>query len=843
VAPVVRKPGASLRRSAIRVKFAAERGDLDDEEARTIADSILSFLSETERTSLSSRGDRFHTVPDLARFKREGSAYLRYANHEISARALIEITISPADEDVNRQAVSQPPPATDPEVVCEPTAVLEPEPASQATEVKTEVQLYDSDELYSQPAQAPPERQEQHTSVQPTSTRESHFISAPPAATRKRGPNRSWEDHRVNQSWESSFDSSSSSDSSSNSEPEQGLNVESVTEQPVISHTPVTPPRYTTQNLLSPTSGTVPSPLQVLFLSHSPSPNLSRLTSTPARRSSQTGPNAASNPIPSDLAARLQDILGDVQSSPAQAVEQLSELPDATRIVPPIDNSISLPDIEAAPTPVKQGNSVHSWNSSIPGTPSPEPFLYNDQSHSLQLVEPWKTVLEQIQRVEAKMDAATQAITERQDRIEDTLTAILELLKKQTPKESVDDAEKAKTEARAKLEAEKKQKLIDLENEFRTKYADAGLADEAGPINNAASSPERSKHPKPDLIGILNPLPAHKEWTGQAVDSNNYWVSFSKWLTHLEAVMEQKQSLTWKRACLDVAALTCLRGRALDWWHSLQPDQHKALREDIHLVLWNTLGRALHRNEQILKKEARDRKRLYGETLSEYAWKKFAMVQEAFGTNRPAADVISDIKEGLTSADQEIIQSDLHKKPTITRFMDELARLDKIRGPRYKSAVSTGTKLHSSGSKPHYTPGTPGKRQPLSETYDPKELKMRPNPLLPGKPAQWSYKFPKGKIIYLSSPCSKCGAKHFNFECKKDYRGTVARAAFMSIDSAWDERSHEQSHEDDYEEEDTFAGYMSIEPDAESYSYVSDFGGQRQIDSEPWSENAHKKEN
>jgi hypothetical protein len=120
-----------------------------------------------------------------------------------------------------------------------------------------------------------------------------------------------------------------------------------------ITGTAMTPPRHPTQNLLSPTSGTVPSPLQVLFFSHSPtSPNLSRLTSTPAHRSSSTGPNTASNPIPSDLAARLQNILGDVQSTPDQDVEQLSELPDATRIVPAIDNSISLPDgIKSNPDP------------------------------------------------------------------------------------------------------------------------------------------------------------------------------------------------------------------------------------------------------------------------------------------------------------------------------------------------------------------------------------------------------------------------------------------------------------------------------------------------------------
>jgi hypothetical protein len=194
----------------------------------------------------------------------------------------------------------------------------------------------------------------------------------------------------VNQSWESSFDSSS------DSEPDQGLNAESVTEQPAISHTPVTPPRYPTQNLLSPTSGTVPSPLQVLFFSHSLSPpNLSRLTLTPTHRSRSIGPNT--NSIPFNLAARLQDILGDVQSTSEQAEEQLSDLPDATRIVPAIDNSISLDrePVERHPSPtdgqegedqVQQEHPVQdrtrSWNSTIPATPSPEPFLYEERTAS-----------------------------------------------------------------------------------------------------------------------------------------------------------------------------------------------------------------------------------------------------------------------------------------------------------------------------------------------------------------------------------------------------------------------------------------------------------------------------
>jgi hypothetical protein len=401
-------------------------------------------------------------------------------------------------------SANQPTVTTECAPVSQPTAVIEPEPVSQATEFKTEVQLYDSDELYSQPTQAPPERRLQQTSVQPTNTR-------------KRGPNRSWEDHRVNQSWESSFDSSSSSDSSSSFELEQGLNVEPVTEQPTISHTPVTPPRYPTQNVLSPTSGTVPSPLQVLFFSHSPSPNLSRLTSTPTHRSSPTGPNTANNPIPSDLAARLQNILGDVQSTTDQAVEQLSELPDATRIEPTIDNSISLPDgkdqvQQERPIPDR----TRSWDSTIPATPSPEPFLYKEQTAATppRAKEPWEFVLQLFQTVIVKMEATTQLLMNRQDKLEEKLTTILELLQQ---KQAGSDAEQAKADAKVRLEAEKRTKMLELEKELRTKYADAGIAAEFTPFAAAddptARTSERTEIPKAEQMGILNPLPAHKEWT------------------------------------------------------------------------------------------------------------------------------------------------------------------------------------------------------------------------------------------------------------------------------------------------------------------------------------------
>jgi hypothetical protein len=185
--------------------------------------------------------------------------------------------------------------------------------------------------------------------------------------------------------------------------------------------------------------------------------------------------------------------------------------------------------------------------------------------------------------------------------------------------------------------------------------------------------------------------------------------------------------------------------------------------------------------------------------------------------------------------------------------MDELARLDKIRGPRFKSAITSnankpdGTSYGGAQRRP--TPQRNVMKQPLSEAYHPKELKMRPNPLTPGKSARWSYKFPNGRIIYLSSACTKCGGKHFNFECKKDGREprTVARAAFMQLDSAWDE-SVEMDNEDsdpleDDEMEVAYAAYMGTDPWEQPYGYLTEPTGQRQIAAEPWSEGTQKKEN
>jgi hypothetical protein len=426
---------------------------------------------------------------------------------------------------------------------------------------------------------------------------------------------------------------------------------------------------------------------------------------------------------------------------------------------------------------------------------------------------------------------------------------MMDAMRLHTLESTMTDDERKKAEAKTKLEAMRKQKLAELEAELKAEYEKEGL-DFAPQIPYGQGyrwNSEKVEYPKADTIGILNPLPIHKEWTGQAVDANGVWLSFSKWLTHLQAVMDQKESDVWKRACLDVATLTCLRGRAIDWWHSLLPEQQKILRYDTKLEHWDTLGKALHRNEQILRKEARDRVRQVGETLSEYAWKKFAMLQEAYGTERPASEIISDIKDGLSVTDQEIIQSDLHKKPSINRFMEELARLDRIRGPRYKAVTSQLANKGTTNPRDNRRPSGRD-RQPLSESYDQRELKFRPNPMAPGKTSQWSYKFPNGRIIYLSSPCTKCGGKHFNFECKKETlkATSAARAAFMSPEEPWDEGQqspYEESDNGENEMDIAYAAYMGIDSEPAAYVAAQPYPPQRQITAEPWDETIQKKEN
>jgi hypothetical protein len=376
------------------------------------------------------------------------------------------------------------------------------------------------------------------------------------------------------------------------------------------------------------------------------------------------------------------------------------------------------------------------------------------------------------------------------------------------------------------------------EAELKAKYAAAGFEyNTPQGTNNSdgdhnSRTNDKSEHVKIEQVGIVQPLASHAEWTGQAHDSNNnsVWVSFKAWLQHLEAVLSQKDTIALKRAVLDCASLSCLRaGRALDWWNALSAQQQQSLRHDCDLHQWYSIGKPLFTNATLSRKEGRDRKRLHSETLSEYAWKKLAMLNEACGRERPAEDVISDIKEGLSYSDQERIRTDLDKHPTITRLMAELERLDSIRGPKFKETMSQGRinksdRTHDRGTdKARYqetaSRDDKGPRKPLSESYDPAQLAFRKNPMIPLAEPQWSYAFPNSHTIFLSTPCSHCGAMHFNFECKKRETNTKPRAA-MAFDAGWDE-AHEID-DDDSDGEDDFmetacSKYMCITPATWAY--------------------------
>jgi hypothetical protein len=251
------------------------------------------------------------------------------------------------------------------------------------------------------------------------------------------------------------------------------------------------------------------------------------------------------------------------------------------------------------------------------------------------------------------------------------------------------------------------------------------------------------------------------------------------------------------------------------------------------------LGKPLFRNEALTRKEARDRKRQHGETLSEYAWRKLAMLNEAYGRNRPVLDVISDIKEGMSIGDQEKITADLHKSPSISRFLEEVARLDTIRGPMFKEAMTAGKARYNTATDKCRMTSQTQKKQPLWESYDPKQLAFRKNPLGDSAAPQWSYVFPNGRTIFLSTPCAHCGAKHFNFECKKADRKPRAAAMFGE---AWDE-THDGSDEasDSDEMEEACSTYICIAPSSWTYygrpQNPEDTG---QTKSEPWDEFRNK---
>jgi hypothetical protein len=536
VAPVIRKPAASLQRAAVKIWFAADRGDVQDAEAVDIAQQILAHISNTERASLTSQGDRFHAVPDLTRFKTDGRAYLLYAAEQITLRELIEIAVSetPAEDPQEQQQV-----------------VEQPAAATTHTEQDNSKELYRDDGVIPTPpteatppglnSTAPAIKQVQQTLDSVTTTR-------------KRGPNRSWEDKRAERSWESSFDSELSS------VPEESPENVAESHPPLPISAPqirTTPPQNPLPGLLSTPTGTVPSPLQVLFLHHSP------FHLSPKRTSEASISHTPSAPIPPYLISPCSNIsLLDINDPIVNPAPDLARRP-AT----PVNRSISLPDrSESSPSPavehqerqasptssVSQQKSARSrpqspsfWTGYIPEACSPEPFHYTQPPLTPTEDRRWNLVIDTFTRIESRMEDITKTLLDRQDELDKKLSTLLDLFQKQAA--SADD-DKAKAEARARLEAEQKQKMIDLENEYKAKFADAGIAGDFTSlitVNNgtAARSYDKVENPKADQIGILDPLPAHKEWTGQAVNASGHWISFSKWLTQLEAVLAQKQSV------------------------------------------------------------------------------------------------------------------------------------------------------------------------------------------------------------------------------------------------------------------------------------------------------------
>jgi hypothetical protein len=438
--------------------------------------------------------------------------------------------------------------------------------------------------------------------------------------------------------------------------------------------------------------------------------------------------------------------------------------------------------------------------------------------------------IEALEEIMKQLILANDQMSKANEKRDDTLAAILTRLS--TPADATaappGDAEKAHREATLRqLEKER----AEFDAELKARYEAVGCEypdrkDSYGQERVDYEHPRReygqdwrSEHVKVEQVGLIQPLPPHADWTGQIVDNGNslLYVSFKGWLDHVEAVLSQKETLQWKKAVLDCATLSCLRGRALDWWNALSHDQQLNLRNDFTLMQWRELGRPLFRNASLTRREARDRKRQRGETLSEYAWKKLAMLNEAYGRNRPIMDVIADIKEGMSIADQEKITTDLQKCPTMTRFMEELERLDSIRGPQFKdlmTAAARGTRQGSAESSKKTQYRTDPRKPSLAESYDSKQLAFRQNPLTPSAPKQWSYTFPNGRTIFLSSPCTHCGAKHFNFECdKRTPEPRQARAA-ISFGGAWDEGDDDDDGsggEEDFMET-ACSQYVCIEP-------------------------------
>jgi hypothetical protein len=579
----------------------------------------------------------------------------------------------------------------------------------------------------------------------------------------------------------------------------------------------------------------------------------------------------------------------EIPSPRRQAVDNEIDLPDAPEEELP-SNEIDLPDapgerrraeaeqlfysegaqlrVSLPPTPEdrKNDSTKHSFTPTYPPPTTYGSSLPTGRFNAARYVTTKGNYRHKSTQTEDDMTAkkmeALEDMMKQMMIANDKRDAAMQILLARTAPQASQPADAEQERKRAifeQLEEERLQKLSALEAELKDKYEAAGFAYEqtspSSPSEHQGHTPgvvrqePRAEHVKISQIGLVQPLPAHAEWTGQAHQEgdNSTYVSFKAWLDHLQAVLEQKDTQQWKSAVLDCAALSCLRGRALDWWNACSPSQQWNLRHDFTLEQWHNLGKPLFRNQTLTRKEARDRKRQHGETLSDYAWRKLAMLNEAYGRERPVLDVISDIKEGMSIADQEKIITDLQNKPSMSRFLEELARLDSIRGPMFKDAMNSGKRRYNTQqdrsdtrNKAQYSTPTQ-KVQPLSATYDPKQLAFRQNPLTPSASKQWSYVFPNGRTIFLSTPCSHCGAKHFNFECKKrDEQRTASARAAMQFGEGWDEGGSEESDEGEDFMEEACAAYTCVQPSA--WAYYADPRKQEtprqstRIDTEPWDE-------
>jgi hypothetical protein len=90
----------------------------------------------------------------------------------------------------------------------------------------------------------------------------------------------------------------------------------------------------------------------------------------------------------------------------------------------------------------------------------------------------------------------------------------------------------------------------------------------------------------------------------------------------------------------------------------------------------------------VARAEARDWKRRPSETLTEYSWTKLVMLNEAYGSQRPATNIIRNIKDGLTPSDQEKIRADLDMRPSVAQLLAEMERMDTIRGSTFQTSTT-----------------------------------------------------------------------------------------------------------------------------------------------------------